>query len=277
MTVQLRPDLHKEESQDCPGGQSDSEYGFVPRSENSFFLNLALVTMAATAAVITGLMFASTANAAPAAEKDEYSFNWLDPDKQIYVLQNRRYGKAGRTLFSVTTGPVLGSAYRTSFQLDPRAAYYFSEAFGIEAFYTLYTNKENSNFRALGQASGVGLPVVREPESRYGLLAHWVPWYAKINVFNKILYFDWYFSGGAGFLNTTALQYANGISAPSTSTSEQLFSTYLGTGHQYHLTRDVTVRLDVTGTFYRAPLFGTAGEKTWFSSYSFGLGLGFRL
>ena len=44
----------------------------------------------------------SGAERAPAASgdgsnsDDEYNFNWLDPEKKIYVLQNRKYLKANR-------------------------------------------------------------------------------------------------------------------------------------------------------------------------------------
>ena len=31
-----------------------------------------------------------------AAEGDTYSFSWLDPDKEVFVLQNRKYRKKGR-------------------------------------------------------------------------------------------------------------------------------------------------------------------------------------
>src|SRR3954465_6960282 len=47
---------------------------------------------------------ARTVDPAPQAD-DEYSFNWLDPDKKIYVLQNRRYLKAERAELSVLVGP----------------------------------------------------------------------------------------------------------------------------------------------------------------------------
>lgn len=211
---------------------------------------------------------------APASERDpEYSFNWLDPDKKIYVLQNRRYEKAGRLLLSGMGTIGVSNPYRSSYSLDPRIAYYFTEWLGIEAFYSMTFNSENNVFSALLQTAT--LPVIREVRGRYGLLAHYVPWYAKINVFNSILYFDWYFSGGAGQL-VSAVDTRTSSTQASNFVNQNLFAFYLGTGHQYHLSRWLTVRLDFTGAFYRTTLTRT-NEQSWFSDYQFGLGLGVRL
>lgn len=207
----------------------------------------------------------------------EYNFNWLDPEKKIYVLQNRRYTKANRVMFSLMTGPGLSNSYRTAWNVDPRITYYFSEAFGIEAFYTFTFNKENNTYKALlNTTSGLTNPLVRELKSELGFTAQWIPWYAKINVFNKILYFDWYFQGGMGQVDTQLVTQTNNTQPP-TYTDQKLFALYLGTGHLYHITQDVTVRLDFTGSYYNAPLQGNTGDKTWFSNYNFEIGFGYRL
>jgi outer membrane beta-barrel protein len=214
--------------------------------------------------------------AAAALESDEYNFSWLDPDKKIYVLQNRRYIKAKHLLLSAMAGTGFSNAYRSAYSVDPRVAFYFSEALGIEAFYSFFHNKENNTFEALQQSAPNTLPVVREIRSQYGLLMHYVPWYAKINVFNKILYFDWYFTGGAGTIRT-ALDTRTSSASASQFTNQDLFSLFLGTGHQYHLSQFMLVRLDFSGGFYRAPVFGNEGDNAWFSNYVFGLGFGFKL
>lgn len=234
-------------------------------------------------AVVFGAMLwlalvASTwADAAHAAqgtdEGEEYNFNWLDPEKKIYVLQNRKFLKANRVLLSVLTGPGLSNPYRTAFNVDGRFSYYFREDWGLEVFYAKSLNSQNNTFKALVNTATTTKPVIREIGSEYGALVHWVPWYSKINVFNKILYFDWYFSGGAGTLQTSV----DTTSANSPFTSQELFALFAGTGHQYHVTRSLTVRLDFMGAFYRAPIFGTAGEEVWYSNYNFGVGLGWRI
>jgi outer membrane beta-barrel protein len=211
-----------------------------------------------------------------ASDNGAYDFNWLDPEKKIYVLQNRRYLKANRLSLSAMAGPGFSNPYRTAYNLDPRLSYHFSEAWGIEAFYAFTFNTENTTYEALRQASATTLPVVREVRSRAGLLATWVPWYAKINVFNNILYFDWYFSGGASTLRTQLDKRANSV-APATYVSQDLFALVLGTGHQYHLGNRLFVRLDFTTSIYRAQVFGDSGDSAWYSNHDFGLGLGVRL
>jgi outer membrane beta-barrel protein len=223
-----------------------------------------------------------TADRAPADtstiqdENSEYNFNWLDPEKKIYVLQNRRYTKEGHVFLNLLAGPGLSNSYRTVWNVDPRIDYYFSEHFGIEAFYTLSFNTINNTYTALQQVSPTTLPYVREIQNELGVMAQWVPWYAKINVFNNIIYFDWYFQAGLGQLGT---QLANQATAQSnlSYTSQNEFALYAGTGHLYHLSEDWQVRVDFTGMYYRAPLQGNVGSNTWFSNYNFEIGLGYRL
>jgi outer membrane beta-barrel protein len=207
---------------------------------------------------------------------DEYNFNWLDPEKKIYVLQNRRYQKAGHLLLSAMVGPGFSNPYRTTYNLDPRVGYFLSESWGFEGFYTFTTNSENGTYGALRAASSSALPVVREIRSQYGANLIWVPWYAKINVFNKILYFDWYFTGGAGNIHSQLDTRASASSAPAY-LDQDLFSFFFGTGHIYHLSDMFQVRLDFTSAIYRAPVFGTSGENSWYSNYNFAIGLGLRI
>ena len=174
-------------------------------------------------------------------------------------------------------GTGLTQPFRSVTLIDTRVAYYASEMFGIELFYSFLFNKENNNFAALKLVSGgLTVPIVREIQSQYGALLHYVPWYAKINFFNQILYFDWYLSGGAGTLKTALDTRAN-ANSPAVYVNQDLFALYAGTGHQYHLTNAITVRLDFTGAFYRAPLGGDKGDQTWFSNYTFVVGLGLKI
>ena len=220
-----------------------------------------------------------------ASDENDYNFSWLDPDKKIYVLQNRRYRKEGVELF-VMGGLSLGDTYRTVYQVQPRLAYWFNEDFGIEAFYSDRFNKTNGAYNALSQSIDSGgvdkSPYIREVTSNFGFLFNWAPWYAKINVFNSILYFDWYFSLGAGELTTQVgpKTIDDPVAGP-TWTKENLFAIYLGTGQMFHLDEHWKVRLDFLGHFYSAPSFGGAPgaptDKSIFSNFTFSLGLGYQL
>jgi outer membrane beta-barrel protein len=226
------------------------------------------------------LVAASWAEASTSRDRDqedsEYNFNWLDTDKKIYVLQNRKFIKAGRLMLSGMGGPGETNAYRTTYNVGARMAFYPWELLGVEAFYTYFRNVENSTYDALKIAAPNTMPIVREIRAQYGAMVHYVPWYAKINVFNKILYFDWYFSVGAGTVQT-ALDDRRTANATPSYQEQSLLGYFLGTGHQYHLTRWLTVRADFMSAFYRAPLFGTTGAETWFSNYQLAFGLGLRI
>ncbi len=239
-------------------------------------LQSGLVLLAVLGGGLGRAVDAQAADREPASSGDEYSFKWLDPDKKIYVLQNRRFLKANHLSLSALGGPGLSNSYRTSLNVSGRAAWFFSEAFGVEGFYTQGFNSENNTFYALKRSAPNALPVVREVRGQAGALLVFAPWYAKINVFNQILYFDWYFNAGAGVL-TSALDTRSSSSASPTYQTESRTALYVGTGHLFHVSDSWDVRWDFQGAFYRAPVYQTAGEETWFPNYQLGLGVGVRL
>jgi outer membrane beta-barrel protein len=218
----------------------------------------------------------------PTAQKpdnsdSDYNFNWLDPEKKIYVLQNRKYTKADRAMISVMAGPGSGNAYRSVFNVDARLSYYISESWGLEGFYTKTFNTPNGNYAALENQASLNLsPFVREIKNAEGVMAEWVPWYAKINVFNSIIYFDWYFNLGLGSISAQdTYQLVNTPGSSATSLNESLLGIYWGTGHLYHLDQHWTVRLDVTSAVFHGAN-DPNGDKSWFSNYNFEAGLGYR-
>lgn len=225
------------------------------------------------------------ASASLASDDDDYNFSWLDPEKKIYVLQNRKYRKAdGPHLYLM--GGLSGENYRQAYQVQPRAAFWFNEDFGLEVFYTARFNVQNNSYRALDQSinSGgvVNSPYIREIKSQIGVLFNWAPWYAKINVFNSILYFDWYFSFGVGTMNTEIGPKTKDdpVAGPSWKT-ESLFAVYLGTGHLFHVSEKFMIRLEALGHFYSAPIFGglpgAPTDSAIFSNLTYNIGVGLRL
>ena len=217
------------------------------------------------------------------AEESDYNFSWLDPDKKIYVLQNRRYRKADTPELYLLGGTSLGDPYRTVFQVQPRFGYWFSESMGLELFYSSRFHSTNTAYQALvdaiSKSTNAYYPYIREVNSQFGALFNWAPWYAKINVFNSVLYFDWYLSMGAGLLQTQIGQKTKDDAVTGrTWSNEDLFAVYLGTGHLYHLDERWTVRLDFLGHFYSANVYGPGTtDKAIYSNFAFNLGLGYRL
>lgn len=238
-------------------------------------LKVALITSGLVWLLLMASSWAESAQAADGSgSDDDYNFSWLDPDKKIYVLQNRKFRKEGRLMLSGLAGPGFNSNYRNGFNFEPRLGYYFHEEWGIEAFYTHTANSYNALYDGLA-ATGATIPSIREIRSQFGLLLNWSPWYAKINVFNSILYFDWYFQGGLGQL-TSAVNRRTSATAADQFTTENLMAVYLGTGQQFHLSRSFFVRLDFLLSLYSASISTSFPQKTLYSNLNFGVGAGVR-
>lgn len=204
---------------------------------------------------------------------DDYDFQWLDPDKKIYVLQNRKYTKANKILLSINGGFAKNSPYQSSYSIDPRIGFNFSEQLGIEVFYTTFMNSVSTDYEALVSTNSGVLPNVFKLKNQVGGLLQWAPWYAKINVFNSILYFDWYISGGVGQISGDV--YSGGLSG--TPTTKSFTAYYLGTGQLFHLSKMVDFRIDFTNSWMTAPLKYTSGANTVFTNSTLQLGIGLRL
>lgn len=209
-------------------------------------------------------------------QASEYSFAWLDPEKKIYVLQNRKFTKAGRPSVSIGGGLGLSNPFRNTILVNGQVEYFFNEEFGLDLFYTYSFQSNSAIFNQLRTQVPTSLPTAREFRGQYGALVKWIPWYAKINVFNSIITFDWHFAGGLGSIasdvdiNTNANSAANFV-------PQTLLGIYVGTGHAYHLTDHFDVKLDLLGSFYQAQEFGNSGNSFWFSNFMLTLGLGYRL
>jgi outer membrane beta-barrel protein len=218
------------------------------------------------------------ANRSPAKENsetsnDEYNFSWLDPDKKVYVVQNRKYRKAQRVALFASLGLNLSNPYRTEYVFTPRLSYWFTEQFGLEVFYTGVRNSDNYTLTALKKASPTALPYVRENRSYYGALFTWTPWYSKLNFFNMILYYDWFFNAGVGQVNTAVDHNTRADKSPDF-VLENLFAFYYGTGMNFFVTRNWTVRWDLIGMAYSA--VGADGvTKSTRTGYDFTLGVGY--
>ncbi len=241
------------------------------KRHGNWVIKLLLVLMAA---LWLSVVAASWSEAAEDPD-NEYNFSWLDPDKKVSVLQNRKFRKANRALISLNLGLADTNAFRKSYAIDPRLAYYFSESWGVEAFYSIFSNSKNATAEALESSGASSRPDVIEIKNQMGALLHWSPWYAKINVFNTVLYFDWYFTGGIGTMNADMI--AGGASTGIPNSTKSLTAFYLGTGQLFHVSDNFIVRLDFRNAWFKAPARAVTGSEILFNSTTFQLGVGFVL
>ena len=213
---------------------------------------------------------------AQAVPKDEYDFSWLDPDKKIYVVQNRKFTKEMRLEVNLSYGVGLAQAYNTTRTILPRASFYINEHWGVSVFGGFNTNTTNDNYVNLKAVSSV-IPTVRTVKSFTSGSVLWIPFYGKINIFNQIFYLDWDFEVGLGTLlsdidlNTRS----NGTSVINESSFTEW---HWGTGQRFFVTRNFSVRFDYLTQYYTAPvaLSGViTGTTSGYSNSYFVLGVGY--
>jgi outer membrane beta-barrel protein len=200
-----------------------------------------------------------------ASEKDIYEFSWLDPDKEVYVLQNRTFRKAGHVHLNAGGGITTSGAFVNSTAIQGRAGYFFTEDFGFEGLYSKNSGKENDTAKGV-RSSGVQgtgtTPFRRIVDNYWGIMALWSPFYSKINTFNKIVYMDWIFGVGYAQLkeknNKLAFQSA---ALADVETAESHSGVIWEVGLKFYLSQEFSIRTDLTSVLYSANNISTSGSS----------------
>lgn len=213
-----------------------------------------------------------------ANEKSLYNFSWLDSDKEIYVLQNRKFRKDGNFYVGGTAGYNLNQPFLDAYGGTVRGGYFFTEDWGIEVLYGKNNSTESDTAKGVKEQGAY--PFYRKIDSFMGGMLMWSPFYSKINTFNKIFYFDWMFGAGLGSITTSdnrkLFDSGLGPSDRKKMTTESNIGALWNTGFRFYLDQHWSLRLDVTGQTYNAKkqkANSTASKL--FTSYDLGLGLNF--
>ncbi len=188
-----------------------------------------------------------------AGEESLYDFLWLDPDKKVYVLQNKLYKKEHKVAVDLGYISNFTSKFQDTSGFQFRAAYFFHEEWAIEATYQHYNNVNNDDFRSIRASSGVE-PFIRRFNNSYGLNVIYSPFYGKINTFNQIFYFDWSFGAGLAKLNTeSSLKTATSSSTVNSFDAESYTGAVLKTNLKFHITEYMHLGVEYMNTYYMAP------------------------
>lgn len=214
-----------------------------------------------------------------ASEKDIYEFSWLDPDKEVFVLQNRKYRKANRAYINLGGGITTSGAFVDSTSLQGRIGYFFTEEYGFEAIYAKNSGKENNTAKGVRNSGGGGTgttPFRRIVENYKGGMFVWSPFYSKINTFNKIVYMDWIFGLGYASLEekNNKLRFTQGQVAEGVETKETHSGIMWEAGMKFYLSEEFSVRVDLTAVHYSADNISTAGSS-YKSNYDATVSLGY--
>ena len=190
-----------------------------------------------------------------ASESDLYDFAWLDTDKEVYVLQNRKFRKAGRFMAAAGFGFTTSGAFVDSSAIQGRVGFFFKEEWGIEGIYSKNSGSENDTALTVRNPGGAGsVPFRRIVEDYYGGVLVWSPFYAKINTFNKIIYLDWTLGAGYGKLNerNNKQEFQAGSTGQFADQTESHSAFIWQTGLKFYLTETFDIRLDFTALHYKA-------------------------
>jgi len=215
-----------------------------------------------------------------ASEKSVYEFSWLDKDKEIYVLQNRRFRKVGTVYIGASGVKTISGAFVDSYGGTVRGGYFFSEDWGIEGVFG--KNSGSTNATAKGVQGQQADAFYRKVESYMGGMLMWSPFYSKINTFNKVFYYDWMF--GLGLASINSLDNRNDFDANSATTgsltSENSIGALWNTGLRFYLNDNWSLRLDFTGIHAKPKKANEINGNTiktnnLFSNYDLGFGLNY--
>lgn len=212
-----------------------------------------------------------------AAENNVYDFSWLDKEKEVYVLQNRKFRKKGAFYVGGTYGLSVNGAYIDSTEVNLMAGFFFSEDWGLEFSYKTAEGEENKTYEGITAQNAVAF--FRQIETATTAMIVWSPFYSKINTFNKIFYYDWMF--GLGLANVSTTDNRKEFTAGSDSnqlTEEDLSGVAWMTALRFYITEDWSTRIDFRGMHVNADsaISGeTDTEKRWNNYYTFNFGINY--
>lgn len=211
-----------------------------------------------------------------AAEDSMYDFSWLDKDKEVYVLQNRKFRKSGKVYIGGTVGQSLSGAYIDSTEVNVIAGFFFKENWGLELSYTSANGTQNKTSDAVREQAAT--PFFRKIDTASTAMLMWSPFYSKINTFNKIFYYDWMF--GLGLANVDTIDNRNefaGGSQADVETKESLSGVAWMTALRFFITPSWSTRIDIRAIHVNADFTVTDDEieKRWSHYYNLNLGLNY--
>jgi len=215
-----------------------------------------------------------------ASEKDVYDFKWLDADKEVYVLQNRKFVKDNRFFLSFGLSKDISETFINTFSGKLSAGYFFTETLGLEVTGSFGGGSTTEEAEAILQQGTVAF--FRQINTSFALKALWTPFYTKINTFNKIIYADWVFSLGPAVVNTEDNR--NAFTVQDALSAELISESSVGinwsAGIRFYLTKSLSARADIFGYHYAADRFtqdidtgDVISSSTIFNTYELLVGL----
>lgn len=224
---------------------------------------------------LSTLMFTSLLTSVKAAESDVYGFSWLDPDKEVYVLQNRKFRKAGRMYVNAGAGITTSGSYVDSLNIQGRLGFFMNEEFGLEVLYSKNNGKDSDTYNSLIEANSSATVFKRKINDYVGAMVLWSPFYSKINTFNSIIYADYVLGLGVAKLNQTNNKKAMTSNGTDTTlTDESNTGIMWQFGMKFYINEHWSIKPDFTAIHYQSEN-ASGTKKTFNSNYDLTLSLGY--
>ena len=210
------------------------------------------------------------------SENSIYDFQWLDKDKELYVLQNRVFKKEGRLYIGggLTTDLIQPFINTKGFILN--AGFFITENWGFSVSYGSFSNNININFE--GVANVGTAPFYQGIASFQSGSILWSPFYAKINTFNSIIYFDLIF--GIGFAKITTQDNRNSLGTGDLNPTlvEESFTGGIGTIMlKTYLSKHFSITTSFRGIAYKGDVYAGSGEPSRELTMNYFINLGMDL
>lgn len=230
---------------------------------------------------LLGLLLLTLTSFVWASEDSVYDFSWLDKDKEIYVLQNRKFRKAKSIYLGGTLGRSLSGAFNDRLTGSLYGGFFFSEDFGLELSFSKSSNSTNATHDAVKKAGTVAF--YRQIDTSINAHFVWAPFYSKINTFNKIIYYDWLFGVGGSMISTqdNRKEFNKNSIDKDTLTEESSIAISWFTGFRFYINDSWSTRVDFRGTHSNADRAIQEGndefklQKSWFHYYDFQVGINY--
>jgi len=213
-----------------------------------------------------------------ADEKSIYEFEWMDQDKQIYVLQNRLFEKNKNFMLSLLGSRTMSNKFVDTYYGVLKAGYYFNEDWGIELVGGFGDGSENVTANNVRVQNAV--PFYRQIDHYFGALINWSTLYGKFNAFDKIFYLDWYFGAGLAGVSTTDNRAEFLVSTNRSMTKDSHMGGIWHTGLLFYLSNNWMIRFEFQGIHFQADLISEDSssaiqnyKKTFFHHYDLNLGI----
>lgn len=211
------------------------------------------------------LLILMTSNYVWGSERSLYNFSWLDQDKEVYVLQNRKFRKDDHFHFYGGYGMTTNGNMVDATSLQGRVNYFFKEEWGVEFLYAKNSGEESDAAASVRNVGGIGsIPFRRIVDSYMGGMVLWSPFYGKINTFNSLLYFDVILGLGVAQLTeeNNRTEFTSNIGYVGPDNVEKHTALMWELGVMFYLNKSWSIRLDFTALHYQAQTgISVASEK----------------